>query len=91
MKPTKHSRPLLACTTLLAATLAAADDATIPARAEPPTPRPAVLDPQVFAPYVATFGRHDRELYPQHVPNAATWPWLRQNVPLFECPDKELE
>jgi len=41
--------------------------------------------------YVDAFNRNDRELYVQHIPNAAAAEFLEQNVPLFECPDKEIE
>jgi len=60
-------------------------------RADATPPRPAVLDPEAFASYVAAFNRNDNELYPQHVSNAAAWDWMKANVPLFECPDQELE
>jgi len=41
--------------------------------------------------YVEAFNRGDRELYPQHVPNAEAFAFLRDNVPRFECPDREIE
>jgi len=52
---------------------------------------PAVLHADSFARYVESFNRNDRELYAQHIPNAAAWDWMRRNVPLFECPDKDIE
>ena len=51
----------------------------------------AVLDPDRFRPYVTQFNADDQELYPQFIPNAQAWGFLSTNVPLFECPDKELE
>jgi hypothetical protein len=54
-------------------------------------PGPAVLGTEALGKYVESFNRNDRELYPQHVPNAAAFGFLRDNVPLFECPDKEIE
>ena len=56
-----------------------------------PTSRPSVLEAGAFRPYVEEFNRHDEELYIQHIDNAAAWEFLRENVPLLECPDKELE
>ena len=41
--------------------------------------------------YVATFNRHDQELYRQHIPNGLAAAWMGDNIPLFECPDKEIE
>jgi predicted GH43/DUF377 family glycosyl hydrolase len=52
---------------------------------------PAVLKAERFKPRVDAFNAGDRELYAQHVPNAAAWEFLKANVPLFECPDKDLE
>jgi hypothetical protein len=50
-----------------------------------------VLKPETFRHYVEEFNAQDEELYPQHIPNAAAWNWISTNVPLFECPDPELE
>ena len=41
--------------------------------------------------YVDEFNCNDQELYVQHVPNAKACEFLEKNVPLFECPDKEIE
>lgn len=41
--------------------------------------------------YVAQFNRDDAELYVQHIPNAKAEEFLRKNIPLFECPDKDIE
>ena len=57
----------------------------------PPAPEPAVLKPDAFKPCVERFNQHDEDLYPQHVPNAAAWQFLRANIPWFECPDKDLQ
>ena len=40
---------------------------------------------------VAEFNRNDDELYVNEIPNAAAYEWLCDRIPLFECPDKELE
>jgi len=51
----------------------------------------AVLQPDGFRHYVESFNRLDRETVVNHIPNAAAWDWMARNVPLFECPDKDLE
>ncbi len=51
----------------------------------------AVLKPETFRHYVDAFNRNDRETVINHIPNAKAWDWLTQNVPLFECPDPDLE
>jgi len=50
-----------------------------------------VLKPDAFKPYVDAFNADDNELYQQLYPNAAAWGFLKDNIPLFDCPDKELE
>lgn len=44
-----------------------------------------------MAGYITRFNRDDHELYPQFIPNAAAFAFLRTNAPLFECPDPDLE
>ncbi|MGB2808254.1 MAG: glycosyl hydrolase family 65 protein [Sedimentisphaerales bacterium] len=51
----------------------------------------AVLKAESFKHYVDTFNKNDEDLYVQHVPNQKAWEFLKANVPLFECPDKDLE
>jgi hypothetical protein len=59
---------------------------------EKPTPsRPHVLQPEVFKHYVDSLNQNDKELYVQHIPNAAAWDFLKNNIPLLDCPDKEIE
>ena len=50
-----------------------------------------VLQPEAFRHYVEAFNAQDEELYPQYIPNADVWPFLARNIPLFDCPDKEIE
>ena len=56
-----------------------------------PVARPMVLRPEAVKAYIESFNSRDEELYPQFVTNAAACSFLQQTVPLFECPDKELE
>jgi len=53
--------------------------------------RGIVLGPETFKDYVDQFNRDDEELYVQHIPNAQAWSFLQANVPLFECPDQDIE
>jgi predicted GH43/DUF377 family glycosyl hydrolase len=51
----------------------------------------AVLKAESFKHYIDTFNENDEELYVQHIPNEKAWEFLKANVPLFECPDKDFE
>ena len=44
-----------------------------------------------FGGYLEDFNREDEELYRQHVPNVEARDWMQRNVPLFECPDPDIE
>jgi predicted GH43/DUF377 family glycosyl hydrolase len=61
---------------------------TIPAV---PAARAAVLQAETLRHYVDTLNANDRELYSQHIPNAAAWDFLKVNIPLLDCPDREIE
>nr|WP_295934016.1 glycosyl hydrolase family 65 protein [uncultured Dyadobacter sp.] len=50
-----------------------------------------VLQPDHFKSYVAGFNAADEEIYKQLIPNEQAWAFLAKNIPLFECPDKQLE
>ncbi len=54
-------------------------------------PDELVLRPEVFKHYLDRFNSDDEELYAQHIPNAQAWQFLQTNIPLFECPDKDIE
>jgi hypothetical protein len=49
------------------------------------------LKPESFAHHVAHFNAMEDENVTNSVSNAQSWAWLRQNIPLFECPDAEVE
>ena len=55
-----------------------------------PSAKPAVLKAHAFRHYIDTFNQHDRELYIQHIPNAAAWSFLKSNIPLLDCPDPDI-
>ncbi len=59
--------------------------------ASPSAPAPVVLQAEAFRHYVEAFNRNDEERYVAAIPNAAAWSFLRENIPLFECPDPPLE
>jgi hypothetical protein len=53
--------------------------------------RTAALDPSAFQPLIEQFHADDNELHKNAISNEEAWDFLKTNVPLFECPDKELE
>jgi hypothetical protein len=60
----------------------------------PPSPsawKPYVLQSDSFKHYVDDFNANDNELYKQLIPNSSAWDFLKQNVPLLECPDSEIQ
>jgi hypothetical protein len=74
--------------TLLAAVLMAA----LPAPGAPAGQQPApVLYADAFRHYVDAFNQGDEELYPQAYANTNAWDFLKANIPLLDCPDKEIE
>jgi len=52
---------------------------------------PTVIGPDVMRRYVQTFNAGDDETIVNHVSNGQSYDWLAQNVPLFECPDADIE
>ena len=50
-----------------------------------------VLPPARFAHYVERFNAMEDENVTNLIANAAAWSWLQQEIPLFECPDSEVE
>ena len=51
---------------------------------------PVVLKTETFRHYVEQFNADDEELY-AHIANAKAWEFLAANVPLLQCPDKDIE
>ena len=58
---------------------------------EPADSISGVLDWEQFSPYIQEFNLNDEELYIQYFPNDQAEEFLRENIPHFSCPDKELE
>ena len=50
-----------------------------------------MLEADSFKHYIDTFNEYDDELFPQHIQNEQAWEFLKDNIPLFECPDKDFE
>lgn len=70
---------------------------TFPGKASPfgeapgPPPSVVVLNPALFKHYVDKYNQRDHETTVNYIDNKSSWPWLRDNVPFFECPDKAFE
>lgn len=52
---------------------------------------PAVLRYDDYKHYVDYFNSMEDENIVQAIPNAKTWEWMTQNVPLFDCSNKDFE
>ncbi len=51
----------------------------------------ALLQPAAFAHHIERFNAMGDEAVVNAVPNRESWDWLQRNIPLFECPDREVE
>ena len=51
----------------------------------------AVLNADDFKSHVDFFNAMEKENIAQAFPNAQSWDWMKANVPLFECPQKNFE
>lgn len=51
----------------------------------------AVLNAADFKHYVDYFNRMEDENIVQAIPNAESWNWMKNNIPLFECPQDNFE
>jgi hypothetical protein len=49
------------------------------------------LKPAAFEHHIERFNGMEEEHVTNFVSNAQSWDWLQKNVPLFECPDREVE
>jgi len=52
---------------------------------------PLVLKTESFRHYVDGFNKDDNELYKGYFPNATSWDFLKNNIPLLDCPDDEIQ
>jgi hypothetical protein len=53
--------------------------------------QPLILKSDSFRHYVDSFNVNDNELYKNYIPNEKSWEFLSDNIPLLDCPDKEIE
>ena len=51
----------------------------------------ALLDAEKFKHYVDYFNVMEDENIAQAIPNSESWNWMKENIPLFECPQKNFE
>lgn len=51
----------------------------------------SILKAESFQHYIELFNANDEAIYPAYIPNGAAWSFLKNNIPLFECPDKDIE
>jgi hypothetical protein len=56
-----------------------------------PAKTAAVLDAERFKHYVDYFNAMEDETIRQAIPDSQSWEWMKANIPLFECPQKDLE
>ena len=52
---------------------------------------PRILDPEAFRHHVDTFNAMAPEEVVNIIPDAQAWEWMKRNVPLFTCPDRDIE
>jgi hypothetical protein len=65
--------------------------ASIASSAEHTTRSAALLDAEAFRHYVDAFNAITKEDVVNYIPDADAWAWMKANVPLFTCPDREVE
>jgi hypothetical protein len=55
------------------------------------TNKPTVLNVNNYKHYVDYFNNMEDENIKQAIPNDSTWDWIKNNIPLFECPQENFE
>ncbi len=55
------------------------------------TIKPFVLHQKNYKHYVTYFNAMEKENIKQAIPNDSAWLWMQKNIPLFECPQKNVE
>jgi len=50
-----------------------------------------ILKTENYKAYIDRFNAHDHELYEGYISNDSAWSFLKDNIPLLDCPDKNLE
>ncbi len=65
--------------------------AILPLGAGTASAAPAVLKSDAFKHHVEGFNAMEPEEVVNHIPDAGAWRWMTENVPIFECPDRDIE
>ncbi len=52
---------------------------------------PSILKAESFRHHVDFFNNMEKENIVNYISNAESWEWMKENIPLFECPDKSFE
>jgi hypothetical protein len=67
------------------------DPSPIPPPATAPSSHVRIIPPERVKAYVDDFNRADEELVVNLISNARAFDWMSEQIPFFECPDKEIE
>ncbi len=51
----------------------------------------SILKPDALAHHVKHFNTMESETLVNYIPNSNAWTWLEKNIPLFDCPDRDVE
>ena len=89
-KVKRNMNPAKISTLILAALLLARLAEVRAGEASGIEPKPLVLKAEAFRHYVEDFNKNDNELYKNFYPNTAAWDFLKDNIPLLDCPDEEI-
>jgi predicted GH43/DUF377 family glycosyl hydrolase len=54
------------------------------------SPKPQVLKAASFKHFIDAFNQSDTEPYPPFISNGNAWDFLKDNIPLFDCPDEDI-
>jgi len=50
-----------------------------------------ILKSDDYKGYIDKFNASDNEIYKEYIPNDSAWSFLKGNIPLLDCPDKNIE
>jgi hypothetical protein len=50
-----------------------------------------ILKPAAFSHHLEYFNTMEPETIVTQIPNSNSWAWLQKSIPLFECPDRDVE
>ncbi|MHC4361296.1 MAG: MGH1-like glycoside hydrolase domain-containing protein [Planctomycetota bacterium] len=50
-----------------------------------------ILKADSFKHYVKKFNENDAEYFPPSIPNERAWEFMKVNIPLLQCPDRDIE